>query len=211
MDTKRFWNKLAGTYDKQALGKYRKAYEETIALSRRYLKPGDLMLDFACGTGITTIALATSVRQVTAIDLSDEMIRLARDKATSAGIENISFKASTLADHDLIQGSFDVITAFNILHGLDRVEAVLSRISALLKAGGLFLSVTDCLGEKTTLTGIGYTLLSKAGIIPRMNSFSRSALQEMIAANGFTVIEEKNLYPSPPNYFIAAQKPVQQG
>ncbi len=206
MESKRFWDKIAGKYDKQALRKYQKAYEETIEISRKYLRNDDTMLDFACGTGITTIELARSVQQVVAVDLSDEMIRLARDKATFNGIDNITFKAATIEDTDIGNASFDIITAFNVLHGLEDLERSLSRIWTLLKAGGFFLSVTDCLGEKRTMTGILYTGLSKMGFIPKINSFKRTDLIRMITSKGFTVIEERNLYPSPPNCYIAARK-----
>lgn len=203
---KRFWDKIASRYDKQALRKYQTAYGETIEISRKYLRSNDRVLDFACGTGITTIELAPSVQQIMAIDLSDKMIRLAKDKATFNGIDNITFKAATIEDTDLKNASFDVITAFNILHGLEDVERSLTRIWTLLKAGGIFLSVTDCLGEKRTMTSILYAVLSKMGFIPKVSSFKRTDLVRMITSKGFTVIEEKNLYPSPPNYYLAARK-----
>jgi len=164
------------------------------------------MLDFACGTGITTIELAPSVQHVMAIDLSDEMIRVAKGKATLNGIDNITFKATTIENTDLENASFDVITAFNVLHGLDDVERSINRIRTLLKEGGFFLSVTDCLGEKRTIKTILYAVLSRLCLIPKVSSFSRTDLVSMITSKGFTVIEEKNLYPSPPNYYLAARK-----
>lgn len=206
MDAKKFWDKTAGQYDKLALKKYRKAYEETIAISKKYLQPRDRLLDFACGTGITTIELAGFVQQVMAIDLSDEMVKIAKEKALGRGIDNITFKAATLKDDGLLNSSFDVITAFNIFHGLNDVESALARIRTLLKAGGLFLSVTDCLGEKRTATGILYRALAKMGFIPIVNAFKKDELVKMITTQGFAVIEERNLYPSPPNYYIAARK-----
>lgn len=197
---------MAGRYDRQALGRYGKSYEETVAIAGKYLKPMDTLLDYACGTGITSIPIAAAVRRVVAIDLSDKMIRIAREKAKCSGIENITFKTTTIEDPDLINDAFDVITAFNILHGLKEVETVLLRIRTLLKEGGFLLSVTDCLGEKKSLAGILYTFLSKIAIIPHVNLFKRNDLTEIITAAGFSVIEEKQLYPSPPNYFIAAVK-----
>jgi ubiquinone/menaquinone biosynthesis C-methylase UbiE len=205
MEPQRFWDKIASKYDKQALGKYQETYQETISISKKYLKPTDNLLDFACGTGITTIEAAKSVQQVMAIDLSGEMIRVAREKATSSGIDNITFKIATIEDTELINNSFDVVTAFNILHGINNVDAVLTRIWSLLKPGGIFLSVTDCLGEKISIR-ILYTVLSKLGFIPNVTGFKRYDLLKMICTNGFRIIEDKNLYPSPPNYFIAARK-----
>jgi len=206
MQAKQFWDKMAGKYDKKSLRKYQKAYEDTIEISRKYLRSHDRMLDFACGTGITTIALAPSVQHVTAIDISGEMIRLAKDKATVNGIDNITFKATTIRDKDLENGSFDVITAFNVLHGLEDVNGSLNRIWELLRAGGIFLSVTDCLGEKRTMQSILYAVLSRMGVIPKINPFKRIDLVNMITSRGFALIEEENLYASPPNCYLAARK-----
>ncbi len=197
---------MAARYDQQALGKYRTAYEETIKISKKYLKPTDRLLDFACGTGIATIELAGSVQQVMAIDLSDEMVRIAEEKALGRGIDNIAFKTATLEDDGLLKNSFDVITAFNILHGLQDPGTALARIGTLLKTGGLFLSVTDCLGEKITATSLLYRCLAKMDFIPAVNFVKKAELIKMITAHGFVVMEQKNLYPSPPNYYIAARK-----
>ena len=70
MDAVRFWDKMSAGYDRQAAGKYEQAYADTVALTRDYLKPTDSVLDFACGTGLTTVQLAGAVASIHAIDIS---------------------------------------------------------------------------------------------------------------------------------------------
>ena len=48
---KEFWDRRAAVYDADAGVFYREAYEKTTACMRKYLKPTDTVLDFACGTG----------------------------------------------------------------------------------------------------------------------------------------------------------------
>ena len=63
-----FWDGRAQNYDAQVGTHYAEAYEKTAACFKKYLKPTDTVLDFACGTGIVTFAVAPSVQSVRAID-----------------------------------------------------------------------------------------------------------------------------------------------
>ena len=80
-----FWDGRAQNYDAQVGTHYAEAYEKTAACFKKYLKPTDTVLDFACGTGIVTFAVAPSVQSVRAIDVSGEMVRRAQEKSQSAG------------------------------------------------------------------------------------------------------------------------------
>lgn len=53
-----FWDGRAQNYDAQVGASYAKAYEMTADRFKQYLKPTDTVLDFACGTGIVTLAVA---------------------------------------------------------------------------------------------------------------------------------------------------------
>jgi ubiquinone/menaquinone biosynthesis C-methylase UbiE len=105
-------------------------------------------LDFACGTGITTVKLANNVKQISAIDISSDMIDIAKKKTETHNISNISFTICNIMNDSIKDNSFDVVLAFNILYFLENIDEVLERIGQTLKCGGLFISVTDCLGEK---------------------------------------------------------------
>jgi len=90
-------------------------------------KPGDTVLDVGCGTGATSLALATAGAKVTGLDVSRPMLDLARSRAIQAGLD-ISFieaDASTYAfqpEFDLVFSRFgvmffdDPIGAFANLH-----------------------------------------------------------------------------------------------
>ena len=67
------------------------------------------MLDFACGTGIVTFAVAPSVQSVRAIDVSGEMVRRAQEKVKAQVVENVTVTQTDLFDGCLAEGSFNAV------------------------------------------------------------------------------------------------------
>ncbi len=201
-----FWNKISSKYDLQVKNKYEQTYINTIKKTRNYLKETDVALDYACGTGITTVELARDVKQIYAIDISQDMINIAKEKSQKNNISNIKYDVTDVFDEKYSKESFDVLMAFNILYFIKDTNSVIKRINELLKPGGVFISATDCLGEKRTFkTMIGY-LLGKIGIVPSMKMFKMDQLKNIIKRNGFSIVETENLYDSPPNLYIVAKK-----
>lgn len=128
-----FWDGRAQNYDAQVGTHYAEAYEKTAACFKKYLKPTDTVLDFACGTGIVTFAVASSVQSVRAIDVSGEMVRRAQEKVKAQGVENVTVTQTDLFDGCLAEGSFNAVLACNVLLYIEDRSAALARIRALLK------------------------------------------------------------------------------
>lgn len=203
---KKFWSKMSKNYDSQVFSKYNETYNQTIEITKKYLKQTDVVLDYACGTGITTIKLSEYVKKINAIDISEEMINIAIDKSNKKDIKNIEFDVLDIFDDKYEKNSFDVIMAFNILYFIHDIDKVIKRINELLKPDGLFISATDCLGEKKTFITIMQSLLSKIGIIPYVRSFKISELKKIINEGKFSIIKSENLHDIPPNCYIVARK-----
>ena len=127
-----FWDGRAQDYDAQVGTHYAEAYEKTAACFKKYLKPTDTVLDFACGTGIVTFAVAPSVQSVRAIDVSGEMVRRAQEKVKAQGVENVTVTQTDLFDGCLAEGSFNAVLACNVLLYIEDRSAALARIRALL-------------------------------------------------------------------------------
>ncbi|MBQ0740836.1 hypothetical protein J9332_41845, partial [Aquimarina celericrescens] len=68
----------------------------------------------------------------------------------------------------------------------------MNRIHELLKPGGLFISVTPCLGKRS-LTGISLSFFSKIGLIPSLKTYNISELEGSITHMGFKIIESESL------------------
>ena len=199
---KEFWDMRARTYDQTSGKTYAETYDRTADLSLKYLKPSDRVLEFACGTGLLTFRLAPHVSHLRGIDISPEMTAVAREKAR--GLDNVEITNTELFDPGLEPGSFDAVAAFNVLLYLPDLPANLARIRELLRPGGMFLSATDCLGARPSVMGLQKLVRSRTGKMPYVAFFTQRGLEQSIARNGFDILERENLFPNPPNLFVAA-------
>ncbi|HSS19742.1 MAG TPA: class I SAM-dependent methyltransferase [Pyrinomonadaceae bacterium] len=93
-------------------------------------------LEIGCGAGTFSRRLAAHFDQVLALDISPEMIRLARER--SAEFPNIEYKLADVLDYDLPAESFDCIATSATLHHLPYRE-MLVKMKAALKPDGVLL------------------------------------------------------------------------
>lgn len=201
-----FWNKRAAVYDSQVGGIYQDAYDKTAAFSLQYLQSTDRVLEFACGTGIVTCAVAPHVAQLRAIDMAADMAQKAQEKVSAQGLYNVTVENLDLFDPSLKPGSFDAVMAFNVMLYLEDLDGVLARIRELLKPCGIFLSATDCLGGSFSAAAIKKFWKSRTGSMPYVGFFTMKQLERRVAKNGFSILQSENLFPAPPNLFLAAKK-----
>ena len=201
-----FWNMRAPTYDVTSGRIYAETYGKTAAKTAKYLKPTDQVLDFACGTGLIALYLAPCVSHIRGIDISPQMVDIAREKVQTQGVSNVEITNTDLFSPCLEPKSFDAVTAFNVLLYLPDLSSSLARIRALLKPGGFFLTATDCLGSRPTKVAVQKFVKSHTGAMPYTAFFTQRGLERKIAQSGFTILERENLFPAPPNLFVAARK-----
>jgi len=93
-------------------------------------------LEIGCGTGAFARQLARCCRRVIGIDLSAEMIRVARSR--SSRIENLEFELANAMSWSFPQSHFDFICSIATLHHLEQRE-LLPKIKAALRPGGVFV------------------------------------------------------------------------
>ena len=109
------------------------------------LKAGDSILDIGCGTGNHAIELAQKGYNVTALDVSPEMIKIAHDKAIKAKvridfkeIEAENFTSNRMFDAaiSMHQGALCLLNEYDSVWGKDM--SVLGNMSDLLKPNGKY-------------------------------------------------------------------------
>lgn len=202
----KFWDKQAKSFaghDQPKLDNH-KDFITTL----KYLNPGDTVLNYGCATGVVANALADRAKEIHGIDISPRMIEMAREIAAERNINNVHYAPGTIFDDSLPKESFNMVLAFRVLHVLEDVPAVIRRVNEILKPGGVFISVTICLGEKKGLMGALILLASWLRILPlTVNRFKLPELEGLLAGGGFDVVEHEIMDDKLPHYCIVARKP----
>jgi SAM-dependent methyltransferase len=93
-------------------------------------------LEIGCGKGAFSRRLAETSQRVLALDLSPEMIRIARK--LSVDLANIDFQIADVMSYDLVSEGFDCIATIATLHHLPLRQALL-KMKAALRPGGVLL------------------------------------------------------------------------
>jgi SAM-dependent methyltransferase len=94
------------------------------------------VLEIGCGKGEFSRRLAATSKLVVALDLSPEMIRIARER--SEDLPNVEFQIADVMSYDLPPEGFDCIASIATLHHLPLREGLL-KMKAALKPGGVLL------------------------------------------------------------------------
>lgn len=116
-------------------------------------------LEVGCGTGAFSRRLAERCDRVDAIDLSPEMIRVARSRTVD---EPIAYRVADVCEMELAPASYDVVATIATLHHLD-AGAVLPRLVTALRPGGT-LALLDLLAIATPVDwawAAGATLVTR--------------------------------------------------
>lgn len=93
-------------------------------------------LEIGCGTGGFSRLLAQRADHVLALDLSPQMIRIARER--SADYPNIEYERANAEVRELPESAFDCIATIATMHHLP-LEAMLLKMKRALKPGGVLL------------------------------------------------------------------------
>lgn len=159
----------------ESYAKYGRVAFESLAvplLEGLNLKPGENVLDVACGIGIPSLNVAPLVApggSVTGVDLAPGMVEYARQRASAIGIRNVSFQEADAENLPFSDNTFDtVICHMGLIHFTDRVKA-LGEMDRVLKPGGrLAISVWASPDKVPTLSIIAKAIatLWPAAIVP---------------------------------------------
>jgi 2-polyprenyl-3-methyl-5-hydroxy-6-metoxy-1,4-benzoquinol methylase len=124
------------------------------ALRRHGVFSGDKrILDFGCGEGIVATELAKLGCRVTGIDVSPELVDLARSRAELDGVsDRVELMIGDLSGAGLHEQSFDFVLCNEVLHHVD-IASVFPRLLAVLKPGGV-MAIAEPIAFSPTLQKI---------------------------------------------------------
>lgn len=131
----------AARVSRRTLERYRNPPADTCyPLEYAYHLLGDVagkrVVDFGCGSGANSIHIALRGAALAAVDISESLIRLGRQRLAVNGVENTArFVVGSAHDLPFEDGSVDVVFGIAILHHLD-LQLVAREVHRILKPGG---------------------------------------------------------------------------
>jgi SAM-dependent methyltransferase len=169
------------------------------------LRGGGRVADIGCGTGWSSIGIATGypAARVDGFDIDAPSVERARRNAADAGVaDRVRFAvvdAGRLGEH----GQYDVVTAFECVHDLPDPVTVLTAMRTMVRPGGTVLVVDERVAETFTAPGdeierlmYGYSLtcclpdsLSTSGSVGTGTVMRPATLAAYARAAGFSRVD----------------------
>src|SRR2546427_4704305 len=149
------------------------------------LNPGDVVLDLGSGGGIDVLLSARRVGpagKAYGLDMTDEMLDLARENARKAGVTNVEFLKGEMESMPLPDASVDVIISNCVVNLSPDKDAVLREACRVLKPGGRF-AVADIVTRGRMPTALQRSLELWAGCIA--GALSEDEYRSKLSAAGF--------------------------
>jgi len=199
----KFWNNISKLFSNSNRTMNSPALQTIKQSADKYFAPNDMILDIGCGPGDITFEIARKTQLVYATDISEGMIKAAKQEAVKLNISNIQFIKTDLIDTNFQTGSFDVITAFNMLQYIPDKQHLYDKILEFLKPQGLFISSTPCLRERKSAPRYILKGLTTLKIVPDILFYKVSELENEMKDSGFTIIEATDLAKLPERFIIA--------
>ena len=177
---------------------------------------GRTALDVGCGAGLLAEPLARLGAQVTAIDAAAKLVAVARAHADAQGLA-IDYRHCAVEE---LQGSFDLVTAMEVIEHVADPLAFVGALAARLAPGGLLIVSTP---NRTALSKLlMVTIAEGVGQIPKGTHdhdkfITPDEMRAMLAAAGLRVVDCEGIAFSPTrglhlsddlslNYLVAATK-----
>jgi SAM-dependent methyltransferase len=153
------------------------------------LNPGDVVLDLGSGGGIDVLLSARRVGptgHVYGLDMTDEMLALARENQRNAGIQNVEFLKGEIEHIPLPDHSVDVIISNCVINLSADKDQVLREAFRVLKPGGRF-AVSDVITKGHVPAQVRQSMLLWVGCIA--GALDDSSYRSTLTAAGFQSIE----------------------
>jgi ubiquinone/menaquinone biosynthesis C-methylase UbiE len=153
------------------------------------LRPGEVVVDLGCGGGLDVFLAADKVgptgRSI-GIDMTPEMLELARRNLVKSGATNVEFYEATIDKLPLADSSVDCVISNCVINLAPDKPAVFREIARVLKPGGR-LAVSDIALKKPLPPEIGNDLMAYVGCIA--GAIPIETYRAQLADAGFAPVE----------------------
>ena len=149
-------------------------------------KPFRSLLDLGTGTGRMLELFGPEIERGLGLDLSLDMLHVARDRLERAGLKHCSVRQGDLYDLPLANNSFDVVILHQVLHFLDDGARAIHEAARVLRPGGRLLVVDFAPHEQEIL---------REQYAHRRLGFAPETVTQWITASGLEPVLHKSLAP----------------
>ena len=150
---------------------------------------GETVLDLGSGAGADVLISARRVApngRAIGLDMTDEMLELARANAAEAGVENVEFVKGYLEDIPLADASVDVVISNCVINLSGDKPKVLREAARVLRPGGRF-AISDVIADADMDDATKADMAAWTGCIA--GALSETEFRSQLESAGFTDIE----------------------
>jgi SAM-dependent methyltransferase len=198
----------AGNYEKAA------AELEPVALAvveRAALRPGEVVIDLACGTGNAALIAASRGARVVGVDAAPRLLEVARERARASGVD-VEFREGDLLDLPVADGAADVVVSvFGVIFATDPAGALREARRVMRSGGRALVSAWVPAGPIDAMLGAMGRILSRVSQSPppqRFPWFDRDAVGRLAGEVGLilgsTTPAELAIHGASPEAYVAA-------
>ena len=153
-----------------------------VKMLSKHLRAGMRVLELGCGTGYFTRELARSRADIVAIDVSPELLEIARANCSERTVRYEIQNASALSYPDAV---FDSVVGSSVLHHLE-IEEALREIHRVLKAGGtIYFTEPNMLNPQIAVQKNVPWVKRNLGDSPDETAFFRWPLRRLLEQTGY--------------------------
>ncbi len=153
---------------------------------------GDTILDAGCGTGFDAVPLMKAGCDVYGVDLSAEMVEVARERGVNADVAN-------LETFDLGR-EFDKVLCCGALEFCPKPEAALGRMAKHVRPGGMLVLLYPI----PSISGYAYKVYHRLNRV-RITLFSNPHIRQLVSDTGLTL--DSMTKPAPFTGVLVARRP----
>jgi len=175
------------------------------------LREGEVVLDLGSGAGADVLISARRVGQsgrVIGLDMTDEMLELARRNALDAGVENVEFVRGYIEAMPLPDASVDVIISNCVINLSADKDRVIREAARVLRPGGR-LAVSDVIADEGMDAGMRADMAAWTGCIA--GALTEKQFRALLLTAGFHEVEvtqTHRVHERAGSAIIRARKPV---
>ncbi|HEX5431201.1 MAG TPA: methyltransferase domain-containing protein [Bryobacteraceae bacterium] len=147
--------------------------------------PSQRLLDVATGAGFTAVAFAALVAEAVGVDVSEGMLRQARERAR--GLSNVVFEQSPAESLPFPDSSFDRVVCRLAAHHFNSVPRFVSEAYRVLRPGGRLLIADSSIPDNAPEIDSWQNRLERLRDGSHVRNYSPSEWREFATGAGFTL------------------------